>query len=132
MGKYSNSGLGIGTSGAGQLSTEQQDYEKTLKHLDIVLLKESSKAKALKAVSKLPNNIKNSVKSFFKGGSNKYSNFSVEFVDNKYIAKMVKPGNVPRSRAEYIKEIDKTGKTINVYKDTYDSKGNLIHRKDKK
>ncbi len=45
---------------------------------------------------------------------------------------MVKPGNVPRSRAEYIKEIDKTGKTINVYKDTYDSKGNLIHRKDKK
>ena len=26
MGRYSNSGLGSGTSGAGQISTEQQEY----------------------------------------------------------------------------------------------------------
>ena len=132
MGRYSNSGLGSGTSGAGQISTEQQEYGNALKHVDINLMKESSKTKALKAVPKLPSNIQKSVKTFFKGGSNKYSNFTVDFEEDKYIAKMIKPGNVKGSKAVYIKEIDKSGKTLKVYKDTYDPEGNLVHRKDKK
>ena len=132
MGKKINSGLASGTSGSGQISTEQQEYENLLKYVDISLLKESSKTNALKVVSKLPSDIQKSVKSFFKRSSNKYSSFTVDYNEDRYIAKMIKPGNVPGSRAEYIKVIDKSGKTIDVYKDTYGPDGKLIHRKDKK
>jgi len=44
---------------------------------------------------------------------------------------MIKPGNVPGSKAIYVKEIDSSGKTLKVYKDTYDPQGKLVHRKDK-
>lgn len=41
---------------------------------------------------------------------------------------MTKPGNVPGSKAIYYKEIDSYGNTIRVYKETYDSAGNLVHK----
>lgn len=44
---------------------------------------------------------------------------------------MTKPGNVPGSKAIYYKEIGADGRTIKVYKDTFDPKGNLVHTKDK-
>ena len=43
---------------------------------------------------------------------------------------MENPGRVPGSKAVYTKIIDSSGKTIKVYKDTFDPKGNLVHRKD--
>ncbi len=131
MEKNLNSGLGSGTSGAGQISTEQQEYGNAIKHVDMNLMKEKSKSKAVKNVTKLPSKIQDSVKKFFKGGSNKYSSFTVDYEDNKYIVKMIKPGNVPGSKAIYVKEIDSSGKTLKVYKDTYDPQGKLVHRKDK-
>lgn len=48
-----------------------------------------------------------------------------------YIYQSKKPGNVPSSYAIYYKEVDSSGKTIKVYKDTYDNKGHLVHRKNK-
>ena len=44
---------------------------------------------------------------------------------------MTKPGNVPGSKAIYYKELTLDGKTIKVYKKTFDPNGNLIHTKDK-
>ena len=44
---------------------------------------------------------------------------------------MENPGKVPGSKAVYNKVVDSNGKTIKVYKDTFDPKGNLVHRKDK-
>ncbi|MCL4513744.1 MAG: hypothetical protein M1421_07025 [Candidatus Eremiobacteraeota bacterium] len=41
------------------------------------------------------------------------------------------PGDVPGSRAYYIKVIDKEGNAIDAYKNSYDPKGNLIHLKPK-
>ena len=131
MGKNLNSGLGSGTSGAGQISTEQQEYGNIINHVDITLMKEKSKSSAIKNVTKLPDKIQDSVTKFFKGGSNKYSSFTVDYEDNRYVVKMIKPGNVPGSKAIYVKEIDSKGKTLKVYKDTYDPQGNLIQRKDK-
>jgi hypothetical protein len=96
------------------------------------VLNAGSKADALKAVDKLPSNIKSNVKSFFKGGSNKYTNSTVERMSNgNYLAKMTKPGDVPGSKAIYYKEISPNGTTIKVYKNTFDPAGNLVHTKPK-
>lgn len=96
------------------------------------VLNAGSKADALKAVDDLPSNIQSNVKSFFKGGSNKYTDFTVEKMPNgNYMAKMTKPGDVPGSKAIYYKEISLDGTTIKVYKDTFDPAGNLVHTKPK-
>jgi len=96
------------------------------------MLKAGSKADALKAVDNLPSNVQSNVKSFFKGGSNKYTDFTVEKMSNgNYMAKMTKPGDVPGSKAIYYKEISHNGTTINVFKDTFDPAGNLVHTKPK-
>ena len=92
----------------------------------------NSKSSALKNVDKLPNNIQNIAKSFFKGSSNNYNNYSVtENKDGSYTIKMENPGRVPGSKAVYYKIVDSDGKTIRVYKDTFGPKGNLVHWKDK-
>ena len=44
---------------------------------------------------------------------------------------MEKPGIVPGSKAIYYKIIDELGNLIKIFKDTFDPKGNLIHRKEK-
>ncbi len=91
-----------------------------------------NKADAIKSVGNLPANIQAKAKDFFKGSSNSYTNFSVERMGNgNYMAKMTKPGNVPGSKAIYYKEIDKSGNTVRVFKETYDPSGNLVHLKKK-
>ncbi|SMC88220.1 hypothetical protein, partial [Papillibacter cinnamivorans] len=96
------------------------------------ILNSGSKTDALKSVEDLPSNIQPKIKSFFKGGSNSYIDFSVEPMENgSYMVKMTKPGNVPGSKASYYKVIDYNGNTIRVYKETYDPAGNLVHVKDK-
>lgn len=96
------------------------------------LYRGSKKSSALGRVSKLPSNIQKGVKSFFKGSSNNYNKYSVtENKNGTFTVKMENPGRVPGSKAVYTKIIDSSGKTIKVYKDTFDPKGNLVHRKDK-
>lgn len=96
------------------------------------LLQAGTKSDALNLVKNLPRNIQSNIKSFFKGASNKYTDFSVEKASNgNYITKMTKPGDVPGSKAIYTKEIAPNGTTIQVYKDTYNPYGNLVHTKQK-
>ncbi|MPM67929.1 hypothetical protein SDC9_114854 [bioreactor metagenome] len=96
------------------------------------LLNVGSKSEALASVEKLPAEVQSSVKSFFKGGSTKYSKFTVEKLPNgNYMTKMTKPSDVPGSKATYYKEIGADGNTVSVYKETYDPAGNLVHTKNK-
>ena len=92
----------------------------------------TKKSSALKSINELPTNIQKSVKSFFKGSSNNYNKYSViKNKNNTYTIKMENPGKVPGSKAVYYKIVDSNGRTIKVYKDTFDPLGNLVHRKDK-
>ena len=92
----------------------------------------ATKSSALKSIRTLPQNIQKGVKSFFKGSSNNYNSYSVlKNKDGTYTVKMENPGRVPGSKAIYYKIIDSSGKTLRVYKDTFDPHGNLVHRKDK-
>lgn len=76
--------------------------------------------------------IQSSANSFFKGGSNHYNSFSVETLSNgNYQIKMENPGRVPGSKAIYYKIVDSEGRTVRVYKETYDPNGNLVHVKEK-
>ena len=91
-----------------------------------------SKKDALNSVSSYPETIQKSAKSFFKGSSNNYNNYNVtKYSDGTYKIKMENPGRVPGSKAIYYKEIDANGKTLRVYKETYDPQGNLVHIKEK-
>lgn len=92
----------------------------------------SSKSDALKSVPSLPSQVQKGVKSFFKGSSNHYIRYEI-LKDKKgnFVIKMENPGRVPGSKAVYYKIIDPDGKTIRVYKETYDPDGNLVHRKEK-
>ena len=96
------------------------------------IIKASGKSTALNSVSDLPLEIQKSAKSFFKGSSNNYNNYSVVKNNNStYAIIMENPGKVPGSKAVYVKIVDDKGNTIKVYKDTFDPNGNLVHRKDK-
>jgi len=96
------------------------------------ILSAGNKAAAIKSVDELPADIQPKVKNFFKGGSNSYTDFSVNpMKDGSYVVKMTKPGNVPGSKAIYYKVIDSQGNTIRVYKETYNPAGKLVHVKDK-
>ena len=91
-----------------------------------------NKSSALKNVDKMPQLIQKGVKSFFKGSSNNYNSYSVTHnKDGTYTIKMTNPGKVPGSKAVYYKIMDSNGKTIRVYKETYDPSGNLVHVKEK-
>ena len=97
-----------------------------------ILFKCNKKNTALNNVAKLPVSIQKSVKSFFKRSSNNYNNYSVnKNEDDSYTVKMENPGRVPGSKAIYYKIIDNNGKTVRVYKETYDPSGKLVHRKEK-
>lgn len=56
---------------------------------------------------------------------------SVYIGNGNHQIKMENPGRVPGSKAIYYKIIDPEGKTIRVYKETYDPDGNLVHVKEK-
>lgn len=61
-----------------------------------------------------------------------YNNYSVsKNKDGSYTVRMENTGRVPGSKAIYYKIIDSDGKTVRVYKETYDPQGNLVHRKEK-
>ena len=81
----------------------------------------------------MPKEIQNSVKKFFKGSSNNYNSYSVvsQNTDGTYTIKMINPGRVPGSKAVYNKIVDSSGKTLKVFKDTFDPEGKLVHRKEK-
>lgn len=92
----------------------------------------TSKHDSLKAIPSLPEQIQKGVKSFFKGSSNNYDNYSVQRTeDGDYIARMENPGRVPGSRAIYYKVMSEDGETLRVYKETYDPSGELVHVKEK-
>lgn len=92
----------------------------------------TTKSSALSSVASLPNSIQKGAKSFFKGSSNNYNRYSVQKnTDGSYLIKMENPGRVPGSKAIYYKIIDSEGKTVRVYKETYDPNGKLIHTKEK-
>ena len=44
---------------------------------------------------------------------------------------MENPGKVPGSKAVYYKVVDKDGRTVRVYKETFDPDGKLVHVKEK-
>ncbi len=91
-----------------------------------------TKQSALSGASSYPPAIAKSAKSFFKGGSNAYKNFTISRQsDGSYHFTMEKPGNVPGSKAIYHKIVSSDGETIRVYKDTFDPQGKLVHRKEK-
>lgn len=91
-----------------------------------------NKKDALGSVSSMPKEIQNSVKKFFKGSSNNYNSYSVsQNTDGTYTIKMINPGRVPGSKAVYNKIVDSSGKTLKVFKDTFDPEGKLVHRKEK-
>ena len=92
----------------------------------------TSKSSAISLGFSLPKEIQSSAKSFFKGGSNHYNSFSVETRSNgNYQIKMENPGRVPGSKDIYYKIVDSEGRTVRVYKETYDHNGNLVHVKEK-
>lgn len=96
------------------------------------LYSEKTKSGALSSVSSMPSSIQKSVKSFFKGSSNNYNHYSVQKTEKGgYLVKMENPGRVPGSKAIYYKEINSEGKTVRVYKETYDPSGKLVHTKEK-
>ncbi len=97
-----------------------------------ILYSVNTKSSAISSTSSLPETIQKTVKSFFRGGSNNYNRFLVQKNPNGgYTAKMENPGKVPGSKAIYYKVINENGKTVRVYKETYDPNGNLIHTKEK-
>lgn len=96
------------------------------------ILSASNKLAALEKRDVLPKKIQSSYIKFVKDTTtSKYSDYKVTKNDAGYIYQSKKPGNVPGSYAIYYKEVDANGKTIKVYKDTYDNKGNFVHRKNK-
>ncbi len=91
-----------------------------------------NKVSALNKIKSLPKNIQYSYTKYVKNTTtNKYTDYKITRKKGGYIFQSRKPGNVPGSYAIYYKEVDAKGATIKVYKDTYDNKGNFVHRKNK-
>lgn len=91
-----------------------------------------NKVSALGEIESLPKNIQYSFKKYVKDTTtSKYTDYKIKQIRGGYIFQSRKPGNVPGSYAIYYKEVDENGITIKVYKDTYDNKGNFVHRKNK-
>lgn len=89
-----------------------------------------NKIEALKSVSALPKRIQASFTKFVKDTTtSKYAEYKVLVNSRGYIYQSTKCGDVPGSYAVYYKEVDKDGKTLKVYKDTYDNNGYFVHRK---
>ena len=101
-------------------------------HKSGTLLRAASKSEAKANVDRLPEVLRDSWSRFTGKSSNKYQDYYAGHNGSGgYVFKMVKPGDVPGSRAEYVKEVDAFGNTTASYKMTYDNKGRFVHRKDK-
>ena len=130
-----SSGQAIGTPGT-QITVEQGELKATVasneSSVSTLSTSYGTKQSAIAGVSSYPPTIASSAKKFFKGSSNAYNNYSIaKEPDGSYHFIMEKPGNVPGSKAVYHKIVDSNGKTVRVYKDTFDPQGNLVHRKEK-
>jgi len=130
-----SSGQASGTPGT-QITLEQGELKTTVasNESSVATLSSSygTKQSAIAGTSSYPPAIASSAKKFFKGSSKAYSNYSItKEPDDAYHFIMEKPGNVPGSKAVYHKIVNSNGKTVSVYKDTFDPQGNLVHRKDK-
>lgn len=78
----------------------------------------------------LPIKIQTSYIKYVKNSTtSKYTDYRVSKIETGYLYQSKKPGDVHGSYAVYYKEVDFNGQTIRVYKDTYDNKGVLVHRK---
>ena len=96
------------------------------------IISADNKISAIKKIKLLPKKIQSSYTKYVKDTTtNKYTDYKITKNGSGYIYQSKKPGNVPGSYAIYYKEVDSSGKTIKVYKDTYDNKGHLVHRKNK-
>lgn len=94
------------------------------------ILYAKSKETALIQKKLLPLKIRTSYIKYVKNSTtSKYIDYRVSRTDIGYLYQSKKPGEVPGSYAVYYKEVDLNGQTIRVYKDTYDNKGILVHRK---
>lgn len=130
-----SSGQASGTPGT-QITVEQGELKATVANnessVTTVHSSYGNKQSAIAGTSSYLPAIASSAKKFFKGSSNAYNNYSItKEPDGSYHFIMEKPGNVPGSKAVYHKIVDANGKTVSVYKDTFDPQGNLVHRKDK-
>jgi hypothetical protein len=109
-----------------------QKIEFTFKELCVEkkLLEATTREIALSKLEKIGVQLPNKLKETIKDATAKFQDFNV-FVDaNKnYIVSMTKPGNVPGSKAIYYKVVDPVGKTLEVFKDTFDNLGKFVHRK---
>ena len=71
-------------------------------------------------------------KFFKKSTTNHFNDFKVsKNVDGTYTAIGDNPGKVKGSHAVYVKIINSSGKTIDMYKTTYDNKNRFVHKKTK-
>lgn len=94
------------------------------------ILYADNKVEALRAVNGLPKKIQTSFTKYVKDTTtSKYTDYKVNKTLDGYIYQSKKYGNVPGSYAIYYKKVDESGKTLKVYKDTYDNNGNFVHRK---
>lgn len=126
------SGAAVGIAkNAGTVASKVIAKEETIKAE--TLISQGTRADAIKDVDNLPKEIQDSVTKFFKEkATNKYTDFIVEkSSEGNYIMKMTKPGDVPGSKAIYYKKITPDGKTLDVFKESFDPAGNLIHNKNK-
>ncbi|OPX44627.1 hypothetical protein CLHUN_16210 [Ruminiclostridium hungatei] len=107
-------------------------YEGTLNSSKSIM-NAGSRADAIKAVDDLPASIRENAKGFFKDKTtNKYTNYIVEQTpDGNYMMQATKPGDVPGSKAIYYKKVSPNGETLDMYKETFDPAGNLVHNKNK-
>lgn len=78
-----------------------------------------------------PDKVSLSISNFFKKSTtNHFNDFKVsKNVDGTYTAIGDNPGKVTGSHAVYVKIINSNGKTISVYKTTYDNKNKFVHKK---
>lgn len=129
---YNATEMAFSIAGAGVVSTAAYAPSSTSAVKTDTILTAGNKQDAIKATNNLPSNIQSSVKSFYKGASNKYTNFAVDSIPKgNYVAQMTKPGNVPGSYATYSKVISPYGTTLDAYKNTFSPTGSLIHTKPK-
>ena len=89
----------------------------------------ASKEDALKEFGNLKREIRSAFKSFVKKTSSKYINYSIkEYENGLVVMSATKPGDVPNSYAVYNKICYKDGTIRSMYKDTFDNRGNKVHR----
>jgi len=116
MGLKMNSGVYVGTKGS-----------------VVSFVSFGSRQDAINGDYNAPKIVSDSIKKFFKKSTtNHFNDFKVsKNIDGTYTAIGDNPGKVKGSHAVYVKTIDSNGKTIDVYKTTYDNKNKFVHKKPK-